>query len=192
MNTSGNNNTANGISTLGANTLGSANTAMGVLALQRNTTGELNTAIGNQALLNNISGIGNTAVGSGALLFNNVGNDNIAIGHDALNSSQSGSANIAIGFNAGVNVSTVSNVICIGAIGADESNSCFIGNIFDETSSGGTAVFVNAQGKLGTAASSRRFKEGIKPMEKASETLFALKPVTFHYRNDNRNHRNLV
>src|SRR4030095_5677824 len=183
-NTEGASNTASGISALAANTTGSENTATGSLALQRNTTGEQNTAVGSRALLNNTSGVGNTALGSGALFFNNSGNDNIAIGHDALNSSTTGSANIALGLNAGANVSTATNVICIGAIGADESNSCFIGNIFDQTSSGGTAVFVNSQGKLGTVSSSRRFKNDIKPIENVSEAILALKPVTFHYKND--------
>jgi hypothetical protein len=36
-------------------------------------------------------------------------------------------------------------------------------------------------------SSSRRFKEEIKPMERASEALFALKPVTFHYKSDSTN-----
>jgi hypothetical protein len=35
--------------------------------------------------------------------------------------------------------------------------------------------------KLGHGVSSRRFKEQIKPMDTASEALYALKPVTFHY-----------
>jgi hypothetical protein len=47
--------------------------------------------------------------------------------------------------------------------GNDVNDSCYIGNIFGETSSGGTAVFVNMNGRLGTATSSRRFKEDIKP-----------------------------
>ena len=134
--------------------------------------------------MNNTSGTGNSAVGEAALFGNSTGNDNIAIGNNALNSSTTGSANIALGLNAGANVSTANNVICIGAIGSDESNSCFIGNIFDQTSSGGAAVFVNAQGKLGTITSSRRFKDGIRPMDGASDVLFALKPVTFHYKAD--------
>jgi len=37
----------------------------------------------------------------------------------------------------------------------------------------------NGDGKLGIGSSSRRYKEDIKPMDKASERLFALKPVTF-------------
>jgi len=64
------------------------------------------------------------------------------------------------------------------------NNSCFIGNIFNATSSGGTAVFINTDGRLGTITSSQRFKEGIKPIEQASEELYALKPVTFHYKKE--------
>src|SRR5205814_1328834 len=55
---------------------------------------------------------------------------------------------------------------------------------FGETSSGGAAVFIAPDGKLGTSTSSRRFKEAIKPMEEASEVLFALKPVTFRYKKE--------
>lgn len=43
-------------------------------------------------------------------------------------------------------------------------------------------MFVNSNGKLGTSTSSRRFKEDIKPMGRASETILALKPVTFRYK----------
>ena len=43
---------------------------------------------------------------------------------------------------------------------------------------------INAAGKLGTLTSSARFKEEIKPMNTASETLFALKPVTFRYKKE--------
>jgi hypothetical protein len=87
-----------------------------------------------------------------------------------------------LGFGAGGNVTTANNVISIGTTGANQSNSCFIGHIFGDTSSGGTAVFINSDGKLGTTTSSRRFKEEIKPMERASDALFALKPVTFRYK----------
>ena len=64
------------------------------------------------------------------------------------------------------------------------NNSCFIGQIFGATSSGGTAVFINTDGRLGTATSSQRFKEDIKPMEQASKALFALQPVTFRYKKE--------
>ena len=36
------------------------------------------------------------------------------------------------------------------------SNTCYIGNVFGVTSSGGAGVFINANGKLGTTTSSRR------------------------------------
>ena len=53
----------------------------------------------------------------------------------------------------------------------DVSNTCYIGNIFGVTSTGGVGVFVNEDGQLGTASSSRRFKKEIKPMDKASEAI---------------------
>jgi uncharacterized coiled-coil protein SlyX len=36
-------------------------------------------------------------------------------------------------------------------------------------------------------SSSKRFKKAIKPMERASEAVLALKPVSFHYKSDNTN-----
>ncbi|HEV3147213.1 MAG TPA: tail fiber domain-containing protein, partial [Chthoniobacterales bacterium] len=47
-----------------------------------------------------------------------------------------------------------------------------------------TPVFVNAHGQLGTTPSSQRFKADIKPMDKASEAILALKPVTFRYKHE--------
>jgi hypothetical protein len=48
----------------------------------------------------------------------------------------------------------------------------------------GVAVFIDSLGKLGTVKSSARFKEAIKPMDKVSEAILALKPVTFCYKHD--------
>ena len=45
-------------------------------------------------------------------------------------------------------------------------------------------MFVNSNGKLGTATSSKRFKDEIKTMGEASEALFALNPVTFRYKKE--------
>jgi len=45
-------------------------------------------------------------------------------------------------------------------------------------------VIVGSSGQLGTVASSARFKEAIKPMDKASEAILALQPVTFRYKQD--------
>jgi hypothetical protein len=49
---------------------------------------------------------------------------------------------------------------------------------------GGVGVIVDTNGHLGTLVSSERFKEAIKPMDEASEVIFALKPVTFCYKHD--------
>jgi hypothetical protein len=179
-------NTATGTGALLSNTIGDSNTADGAFALFNNTSGVENTAIGDQSLFNNTSGTANNAIGVHALFSNTTGNFNTAIGRQALSNSANGSGNIALGDFAGANVFTAGDVICIGngVQGDDVSGSCFIGNIFSATSSSGTAVFVNASGRLGTTTSSRRFKEQISPMDRASEALFALKPVTFRYREE--------
>ena len=71
---------------------------------------------------------------------------------------------------------------------AGENNACYIASIFSQTVDSGTAtpVFVDTNGKLGTVSSSRRFKKEIKPMDKASEVILALKPVTFQYNYDKK------
>jgi trimeric autotransporter adhesin len=184
LNNTASENTATGAGALLSNTTGLENTANGAFALFSNTTAFSNTATGAGALLNNITGEGNTADGVDALVSNITGYTNTAIGDQALSTNTTGSNNTALGFGAGGNVTTANNVICIGTTGANQSNSCFIGRIFGATSSGGTAVFINSDGKLGTTTSSRRFKEEIEPMERASEVLFALKPVTFRYKKE--------
>jgi len=204
-NTTGSQNTANGAFALFSNTEGNFNTASGDGALFSNTTGYGNTATGTAALngagdgaaentangaftlSSNTTGSFNTATGYQAL-FNNAGDSNTAIGRAALASNTTGTGNTALGFGAGDNVTTASNVICIGASisGANVSNTCFIGNIRDVTTANNDAipVVIDSAGQLGTRSSSRRFKKEIKPMDKASEALLALKPVTFHYKTD--------
>jgi hypothetical protein len=73
-------------------------------------------------------------------------------------------------------------VVCIQSPGQNISNSCFIGNIVGATSPNGIAVLINGNGQLGTMTSSRRFKDDIRPIGKASEALYTLKPVAFHYK----------
>jgi hypothetical protein len=46
------------------------------------------------------------------------------------------------------------------------------------------AVFINSDNKLGTVTSSKRFKEHIQLMDRSSEALFSLKPVTFRYKKE--------
>ena len=179
-NSTGNYNTALGAGALALNTA-EQNTATGAGALLSNTTGLLNTANGAFALLNNTIGAGNTASGQAALAENISGQNNTAYGTEALNNNTIGNFNTALGVGAGGNVVTADNVICIGTSGANVSNSCYIGQIFGVTSSGGTAVFINSNGRLGTTTSSRRFKHDISPMDSSSEELFAFRPVTFCY-----------
>src|SRR6266853_6779950 len=181
--TTGSFNTAVGAGSLVLNTADS-NTATGAAALLFNTTGTENTANGTAALELNTTGSFNTANGDEALVCNTIGSSNTAIGAAALHSNTTGTSNIAIGVNAGDSITTANDVICIGVLGANVSNSCYIGNIFNATSSGGLGVLVNADGKLGTTTSSRRFKDDIKSMDHASEAILALKPVTFHYKKE--------
>jgi hypothetical protein len=117
------------------------------------------------------------------------------VGSGTLTALTNGSGNIAIGSSAGSTLTRGSNDIYIGNDGvAAESNTIRIGSgggqrkTFINGISGavvtGAAVSVNADGQLGTAPSSVRFKEQIKPMGKASEAIFALEPVTFRYKKE--------
>jgi len=182
-NVTGSENTATGYAALFFNR-GSGNTANGVGALHTNATGANNTADGQRALYDNLSGSRNTANGSAALNNNTTGNNNTADGFQALINNTTGNFNIALGNTAGSGVSTADDVICIGAPGADVSHSCYIGNIFNQSSPSGLAIFVNSDGKLGTIMSSSKFKENITPMDRASEAILALQPVTFRYKKD--------
>ncbi len=60
----------------------------------------------------------------------------------------------------------------------------FIAGIFGKTASGGTQVFINNQGQLGTVVSSARYKRDIQAMGDRSQGLFRLRPVTFRYKQD--------
>ena len=180
-------NTATGVEALGSNLSGYENTATGVNALVGNTYGVRNTAAGVEALLSNVIGNYNTADGFRALHSNTSGSFNTAIGDETLYNNTWGGGNVALGNAAGLNVTTANNVICIGTgiQGANVSDTCFIGNIFGVTTGlDAASVVVDANGQLGTVASSRRFKKEIKPMDHASESILALKPVTFHYESD--------
>jgi len=172
------NNTATGSVALEFNTTGTANTANGAGALRANTTGSNNTAVGETALNKNTTGSGNTATGTEALVNNTTGGSNIALGDLAGQNLTTGSNNIDIG-NQGV--AAEAKTIRIGTVGTQKST--FIAGISGVAVTGSTVV-VTATGKLGVATSSARFKEAIKPMDKASEAILALKPVTFRYKHE--------
>ena len=198
-NTNGFDNTAVGALALWSNTSGAANTGIGVNALFSNTLSSENTAVGDWALFSNTTGNANVAIGSLAAYSTFTGGGNTAVGRGALFENQSGNYNIAIGFAAG-DRTTGSNNIVIGDIGVEgESNTIRIGGnpftggqtatfIFgiSGTAVVGDAVVVDGNGQLGTVASSARFKKNIKPMDKTSEAILALKPVSFQYRSDSK------
>jgi hypothetical protein len=190
FNDTGDGNTAIGDTALFTNTTGNYNLAAGFHALNHNTTGGGNTAVaGFDALYSNTTGTQNVAVGSQALFSNTDHGGNTALGTNA-GMASTGSFNTFLGFAAGSSVTTGNNVIAIGAnvAGADVDNTCFIGNIRDITTQNADAiaVVIDSAGQLGTMSSSARFKKDIKPMDKASEAILALEPVTFHYKSDNK------
>jgi Chaperone of endosialidase len=185
FNTNGNSNTANGVGALRYNTTGNNNTANGVQALFSNTIGIHNTATGVQALFSNSFGAANTAMGFQALNNNTIGNSNTVIGQNALSNNTAGSFNTAIGISAGSSITGDGNV-CIGdeVPGAAMVNgTTWISNVYSSVASG-RAVYVNSDNKIGTLASTRRVKKDIKPMDKASEAVLALKPVSFRYKKE--------
>ena len=203
--TTASSNTALGAGALLANT-GDENTATGIVALFKNTGGTFNTANGGFALFNNTEGTENTAIGDTTLANNTTGDYNTAIGVIALGNNTTGSSNTAIGLGAGSNLTTGSNDIYIGDRGdpsGTEANTIaigalpfataydhfFVGAVYGVTTASTTTlpVIVSDTGQLGTAPSAARFKKDIKPMDKASESVLALKPVTFEYKSDKTN-----
>src|SRR4029077_16682175 len=188
-------NTANGAFTLFSNTEGIENIANGYQALFNNTNGNENTANGAFSLFHNTIAHDNTASGQAALVSNTTGNDNTATGVTALDNNTTGNNNIAVGSMAGFNLTTGDFNIDIGNNGVtgegftirigdvETQTRAFIAGIFAVPVTG-TGVVVGSDGQLGVAASSQRFKDEIKSMDKASEAILALKPVTFRYKHE--------
>src|SRR6266446_3681052 len=174
-NTTGSGNAAFGASVLVANT-GDNNSAFGISTLVANTTGFNNSAFGIDALGSSTTGMQNSAFGSGALQNLTSGDLNTAIGAGAGNSLTSGTSNIYIA-NSGAG--SESNTIRIGTVGTQTTT--LIAGINGATSASGVAVFVNSSGQLGTATSSRRFKNEIVDLGGESDLLMKLRPVAFYY-----------
>jgi hypothetical protein len=192
-NTTGNSNTALGYRALRNNITGGSNTALGLSALHNNTAGEGNTAVGRDALFTN-AGNSNTAIGRLALAFNDAGNSNTALGFAALQNNTTGGGNIAIGVNAGINTTTTSGNIFIGNQGVlGDSDTIKIGSAQTRAFIAGIRgvqtgvndagqVLIDSNGQLGTNNSSRRYKFDITAMPDTSATLAKLRPVTFRYK----------
>ncbi|MEY2480187.1 MAG: hypothetical protein QOI04_1114 [Verrucomicrobiota bacterium] len=195
-NTVGNENTADGSGALFNNTTGGQNTAVGTNALFSNTTAFQNTAVGVQALYSNTTGLYNTALGFQSLHLGTTAAGNVAVGYSAGANLTTGSSNVLVGFSSGTNLAAGSNNIDIqnsgvsdesGAIRigtAGQQTSAFIAGISGTTVAAGTSVVIDSNGQLGTIVSSQRFKDEIKPMDKASEAILSLKPVTFRYKHE--------
>ena len=194
---SGSFNTAIGDGALEFNSSGQYNTASGLQAMYGDatnlSTGSNNTVSGYAALFSYTSGSNNTANGYQALNNNTSGGDNTACGKQALLNNTTGSNNIAIGSSAGKNL-TGSNNIDIGAYGtAGDANTIRLGKsglqsttyivgINGVTVARGVGVVIDSNNHLGTVTSSARYKENIQPMDKASEAILSLQPVTFRYK----------
>jgi hypothetical protein len=159
------------------------NTATGDYALFNLTTGTRNTAIGFWALNTNTTGGKNTAIGFQALVDNTAGNNNIALGY-AAGIFTAGDNNIHIG-NVGAQESDTIRIGTVASRGIREFQSnTYIAGISGVTIAGGVPVIIDANGHLGSTTSSERFKDEVKPMDKASEAILVLKPVTFHYKKE--------
>ncbi len=203
-NVGGSRNLAVGNRALYLNTGGSGNIAIGLKAMYLNKTSNANIAIGEEALRATIAGYDNVAAGHKALHSNQTGDANIAIGALALENA-TGSRNIGIGWKAGYNHTTGSDNIFIGTkggggspdsntlriglrtgTGADELNRVFIQGIHSANLVDEPAVCVDdVSGQLGLCnTSSARFKEDIEAMGEASEGIFDLRPVRFHFRKE--------
>jgi hypothetical protein len=188
-NATGTRNTGTGQQSLYSNTTGSRNTGTGFDALYSSTTGNYNVAQGWIAMFSNTTGFQNTADGGAALALNTTGSNNIALGFSAAYDLTAGDNNIDIG-NAGV--ASESNTIRIGTQVATTDqlgvmhpahSATFIAGI-SGTAVTGAPVIINSNGQLGVAPSSQRFKQQIASMDKASEAILALRPVTFRYKHE--------
>jgi hypothetical protein len=199
-NSTGSNNSATGYLALFNNTTGVNNTADGVGALFSNTTSNNSTATGVDALFNN-TGRGNTADGSSALFTNSSGFRNTACGGSALFNNTTGDDNIALGWQAGFNLTTGSDNIDIdspGTAGDDSTirlgtqgtqTATFIAGISGTTVTTGVDVVVGTNGQLGIMPSSLRYKRDIRSLDKRSQGLWQLRPVTFRYKQDPQGQR---
>jgi hypothetical protein len=195
-------------------TSGSSNTAIGSSALSSLQNGSSNTALGTNALGASTAGNQLTAVGAFALQNNSTGSSNLALGYKALSSMTTGNTNIGIGPSAGAGIQSGSNNICISggnALGSTDSKNiaighsgvsgdsgairlgtrytntfCSIQGISGVTTSGAaSAVLIDATGNLGTVnGSSLNDIQNVRPLEKESEGLLDLQPVTFSLKND--------
>ena len=201
-----NNNTWVGV---GTGSSGVNNTFLGFRAGQFNSSGHFNTFLGENSGNSNTDGIANVFVGTNAGMASTTGEDNTYVGYFAGGFATTGGSNtlvgkgaatyittggnnLVLGWNAGLQLDAGSyNIYLAASPASDESDTIRIGDIQTATYvagisgapvSGGTPVYVNSNGLLGTSTSSRRFKDNILDMGDASSKLFQLRPITFFYK----------
>jgi endosialidase-like protein len=159
-----------------ANIAGTNNSFFGTSAGQVTTSGD-NSFFGQAAGFSNASGSANTAFGRAALALNTTGGNNVALGWFAGHDLTTGSYNIDIG-HAGF--AGEANTTRIGAAG--NQMRAFISGITGVTTAGtAVPVLIDGNGQLGTASSSGRYKFDVADMDRATEGLMRLRPVTFRY-----------
>ena len=107
----------------------------------------------------------------------------VALGRDA---NATAGQSIAIGLSTRA---TGTNAIAIGTLITAGPNQTAIGNIFT-TIATTRGVFVDSNNVLGTIASSRRYKENFRSLDKHSAKLYKLNPVEFDYRAEQGGLRN--
>ncbi len=210
-NVTGIRNVAIGADALASNVDGDFSTAVGYGALAKVTISSgSNVAVGNQSLTNLVDGHSNTALGGSAMVANvsgqdnfaagamalrdAIGSNNTAAGYAALRTLTTGDGNIAVGHSAGGTLTSGSNNVYLGSLGAAaESGTIRIGRSLQTrafvagvngvtTGSASTAaVIVDANGQLGTVASTRRVKEDIRDLGGVGHKLQQLRPVQFRY-----------
>src|SRR5438093_9441945 len=200
-NTSGPVNTPVGSLALETNTTGTENTAVGRRALEFLDGGHENTAVGwgaggnySGTETNNICIGDQTAGVTGESNAIRIGDNSTSGGIDLLDGG-AGANFILIGTGMGTQGISVSSLLGFGTVQMGNglstvalASSCNIGGIYNQSfGPADMAVRIGSDNKLGTVVSSRRFKHDIEPIDKASEAVLALKPVTFHYNSDTTN-----
>jgi trimeric autotransporter adhesin len=186
------------------NVSGQDNVAIAPNALFRNTTGSRNIAIGSFALHDNTDGSDNIAIGDHAL-WHFIGSGATVVGDSFASAPDSVSVGRLPTYDHGGNI-TSAGVLTANLNAQDDiyigsgvfrtptptvtarvhilaQDAVYVGAVYGNAIAG-SPVSIDSNGQLGVAASSKRFKTGIKPMENASETVLALKPVSFRYKKE--------
>jgi hypothetical protein len=182
------------------NASANGNIVLGLGSLRNNVSGNDNFCAGNSSLINSTAGAFNVAILESSLNLC-TGSGNVAIGQQSLLNVVAANSNTALGNLTGTALTgTDSNNILIGGsvagvvgdnnttrIGATGTMTrCFIAGIRGRTTgvADAVAVLIDSAHQLGTVSSSARFKDNIQDMGDASSPLMKLRPVTFHYKED--------